>query len=62
MNASEWRLWLFQLEQALATGAGLASGLRKWSQNLHKRFDGLEECIFATVLFTEKVFQVQDKA
>ena len=44
VNASEWRLWLFQLEQALATGAGLASGLRKWSQNLHKRFDGLEEC------------------
>ena len=26
VTGSEWRLWLFQLEQALATGAGLGQG------------------------------------
>lgn len=44
VNASEWRLWLFQLEQALATGAGLVAGLRRWSHYLQKKFDGIEEC------------------
>ena len=44
VNSSEWRLWLFQLEQALATGAGLVAGLRRWSGYLQKKFDGLEEC------------------
>lgn len=44
VNGSEWRLWLFQLEQSLATGSGLAAGLTKWSYNLKKKFDNLEEC------------------
>ena len=44
VNGSEWRLWLFQLEQSLATGSGLSAGLTKWSYNLKKKFDNLEEC------------------
>ena len=44
VSGSEWRLWLFQLEQALATGSGLTAGLTKWSRNLKKKFDNIEEC------------------